>query len=276
MKGFEPTFTIMLVVMLFPLGCLSEEHPSKDDIKTRGPDGYLPLKVRLLVPVLTETFQRGKTNVAESGDHYIRRAKEQAVQWILKTIRKHQLPPDPNVLRRNIVLLQNAIGPNDVAVCRWEKDTRVLTVVQTGTVILVEVRPTSEAVGAETTKEDRALLARNTALRVLNGQVEVEERGPTTSKMTKRVITPEMLATSFDHADIQEYQGGIHGRCAGPPNDFDLDYNFWWRRISWWTDGRVVGLYTLKTERGPWVPSYDSALDATWFERPPSLRPHQD
>jgi hypothetical protein len=268
--------TIIAIVALLPVSCLSQEGSSKERIEPSRLRDHLPPKVSLLVPALTEAFQKGKTNVADSNDHYIRRAKEGAMQWILKIIRKDQLPPDPNVLRRSIVLLQNAIGPNDVAVCRWEKDARVLTVVQTRTVILIEVRPKSDAVRAETTREARALLARNTTLGVLNGQVDIEERGPTTLKVVKRVITPVMLATSFDHADIQEYQGGIHGRCAGPPNDFDLDYNYWWRRISWWTDGRIVGLYTLKVNRGAWVPSYDATLDATWFERPPSLRPHQD
>ncbi len=264
--------TIIAIVALLPIGCLSQERTSEDRIEPSRLQDRLPPKVSLLVPTLNEAFQKGKTNVADSDDRDIRRARELAVRWIFKTIRKDQLPADPNVLRRNMVLLQNAIGPNDVAVCRWEKDARVLTVVQTRTVILIEVRPKSEAVRAETTREARALLARNTTLSVLNGQVDIEERGPTTSKVVKRVITPEMLATSFDHADIQEYQGGVHGRCVGPLDDRDLDYNYWWRRISWWTDGRVVGLYTLKTERGPWVPSYDSALDATWFERPPSLQ----
>ena len=95
MKKLE---TIIAIVALLPVGCLSQEGSSKDRIEPSKLQNYLPPKVSLLVPALTEAFQKSKTNVADSNDRYIRRAKEDAVQWIFKTIRKDQLPPDPDVL----------------------------------------------------------------------------------------------------------------------------------------------------------------------------------
>jgi hypothetical protein len=270
MKVSGTIFTIMLVVMLFPLGCLSEERPSKNGSKTHGLDDYLPLTVRLLRGIMAAPLPEGKTHVANSDNRDIRRAKEEAVQWIFKTVRNDRLPADPNSLRRRIVLLQNAVGPNDVAVCQWERDAYLFTVAQTATVIVIQVVPAAEPTKSETARESRALLARSSALRVLNGQVDIEIREPTTSRVVKRTIMPELLGASFDRADIQEYAGGLHGKCAGPRGRRDSDYGFWWRRVGWWTDGTTVGLYTLKTEGGAWRAGYDSALDARWFEGQPS------
>ena len=51
-------------------------------------------------------------------------------------------------------------------------------------------------------------------------------------------------------------------------------WDFWWRRMGWWTDGRTLGLFTLKTEGVAWRADYDATgLDRGWFSPPAALLP---
>jgi hypothetical protein len=266
-----------IVAVLSIIGCLSPGGVSKEQVEAPRLDNYLPHRVGLLRAALADSFQNGKKNVADSDSRDIKRAKKEAIEWIAKTLRKDQLPEDSSFVRRNIVMLQNAIGPNDVAICRWERGGKTLTVVQTCTIIMIQVRPTSRATKPQGTKEAMQLLAKSTALGVFNEEASIEVREPTASRVVKKRIIPELTASSFDQANVQEYAGGIHGRCSEPAEGDGSNFNFWWRRVSWWTEDEVVVLYTLKTEGGAWRANYgDSALDAAWFEGSPSKRESGD
>lgn len=264
--------TALTIVVLFPVGCFSQESSSGKPIEVRKLKEYLPQRVNVLAESLDRVSLAGQKNVADANDRYVRRAKEEALRWVFKTVRKDWLPPDPNVLRSNLVMLKDAVGPNDLAIVRWQKGDNAIAVAQTKTIILIQVRPTSESIRAETAKGARKLLARNTTLSVLNREVDVRVVEPTKSRMEKRIITPDLSEASFEFADVQEYAEGIHGMCAGPRGDRDRDFGYWWRRVSWWTDGRAINIYALKTEGGAWRANYgETILDAKWFEEPEPL-----
>jgi hypothetical protein len=48
-------------------------------------------------------------------------------------------------------------------------------------------------------------------------------------------------------------------------------YDYWFRKICWWNDGRSIGFYFLKVEEGPRTPNYAAGFDRGFFR---SIGPH--
>jgi hypothetical protein len=233
-------------------------------------DKYLPSTVNNLRKALQDdSYLKGKTNVSDSNNINIKRAKELSFEWILKTIQKDKLPSDPNILRNKIVMLKNAFDQNDLTIFQWEKNDYLIKVAQTSTIILIQIQPTSSGYEPKTTKAARKLLARKTITDFLNSDVDIRIIEPTTSRIEHRTITPDIIDASIDKSDIQDYDDGIHSRCSRSDVRGDRYYNFWWRRVNWWTDGKIIDIYTLKVEGGAWAANYHaSSLDSRWFEAP--------
>jgi hypothetical protein len=147
---------------------------------------------------------------------------------------------------------------------------------QTKTVIAIRVAPIGdEHLKVEKTTESKKNLARKICSSILNDEVEIEIIKPTSSQIIKRNIKEKLLNVSFDLAQIQELTDGIHGLNKNfDPNDISdrSEFKYWWRRLNWCTDGKFVGIYTLKTEGGAWSARYNSKLDETWFEKPPERK----
>lgn len=46
-------------------------------------------------------------------------------------------------------------------------------------------------------------------------------------------------------------------------------WNYWFRNVNWWNDGKAVGFYFLKIEgSSAWVPSFIGEIDKNWFRVP--------
>jgi hypothetical protein len=255
--------TGFLFAGIFCSAVMSNEANKKNTIEK-----YIPSTVNLLRKALQDdTFLKSKTNVSNSTNGNITRAKERSFQWVLKTIRKENLPSDPNILRNNIVMLQNAFDQNDLTIFQWEKNNYLIKVAQTATVILIQFQPTSPGFESKTTKETRKLFARNAITDFLNSEVDIQVVETTGSRIEHRTIMKDLIDTSIDRADIQDYNDGIHGLRRGISDKrSDPDIRFWWRQVNWWTDGKIIDIYTLKTEGGAWAANYeDYQLDSTWF-----------
>jgi hypothetical protein len=229
----------------------------------------LPSDVNLLREFSERSSPTDKSNVSDAQSKWIRRARNGAAEWVLKTIDKDSLPPDVNNLKVGMVLTQNAFGPNDVACVQWQKNGYVLQVAQTATIMLVRMRPISPSSQPATSIETKRSLAANTAERLFRKEARIRDVETGTGKVIEKQIMPELLKRCFEDAHIQAYDNGVHGRRRAPTNPADLTFEYWWRCVNWWTDGNSVAFYTLKTEGGPWEASYNSGLDATWFEGPP-------
>ncbi len=229
---------------------------------------FLPSDVNLLREFSERSSTTDKSNVSDVQSEWIRRARNGAVDWIQKIIDKNFLPTDVNSLNVGMVLTQNAFGPNDVACVQWQKNGYVLQVAQTKTILLIRMRPISPASQPATSVEIKRSLARNTAERLFRKEAKIRDVEGGTGKVIEKKIIPELLKTCFEDANVRQYDSGLHGtcRCRAIP-DRELDY--WWRLIHWWVDGSSIAFYTLKTEGGPWGASFNSGLDATWFEGPP-------
>jgi hypothetical protein len=231
---------------------------------------FLPANVNLLREFSERSSATDKSNVSDVESRWIRWAKNGAVGWILKTIDRDFLPADVNSLNVGMVLTQNAFGPNDVACVQWQKNGYVLQVAQTKTIMLVQMRPISPASQPISTVETKRSLAANTAARLFRKEARIKIAEAGVPKVIEKQIMPELLKRCFEDAHVQPYDNGIHGRRRAPADPADLGFEYWWRWVNWWTDGSSVVFYTLKTEGGPWEASFNSGLDAAWFEGPPS------
>jgi len=230
---------------------------------------FLPPDVNLLREFSERSSATDKSNVSDVQSKWIRRAKNGAVEWIRKTIDKDFLPTDVNSLNVGMVLTQNAFGPNDVACVQWQKNGYVLQVAQTKTIMLVRMRPISPASQPAASTETKRSLAANTAARLFRKEAKIRDAEGGTGNLIEKQIMPELLKRCFEDASVRQYDNSLHGTCRRSAiTDRELDY--WWRLIHWRTDGSSVAFYTLKTEGGPWEASFNSGLDATWFEGPPS------
>ena len=91
---------------------------------------------------------------------------------------------------------------------------------------------------------------------------------PVDSEIVRKNIMPILLTSSVDKAHIYDSNDITYSTCKRlNVNDKEDKFNFhyWWRRVNWWTNGKSIGIYTLKTEGGAWHPNYESKLDEKWF-----------
>jgi hypothetical protein len=160
------------------------------------------------------------------------------------------LPEDPNYLREHVIMIRDEYGLVDALHIRWEKRDHVVEITQTMTVFAAKVTRANPG-KVHDTVEAKTKSARGLCAQLLNEFAEIEAVGPANSKVAKVRVMVKLLGASFDHAKVQSFKGGIHGWCRRPDakDKSDLaDSNHWWRRVNWWTDGKSVGFYTVKTE----------------------------
>lgn len=212
----------------------------------------------------------GSNRVHMNTNRRTAKAARSSIAWIKKILSKTWLPADANYLAENLILIRDEHGRVDVVRIGWEVKEQRIEVSQTKTIFAVKVVPL-KAPNVGDTVHARKSLAKVTCTELLNHYAEVEIVEPSTSRVAKVHVMPTVLEASFDRGKIEVFPDGVHGVCAGPEGgekDFE-DYNFWWRRISWWTNGESVGMYTLKTEGGAWAADYASEADKAWFDELP-------
>jgi hypothetical protein len=259
-------------LMLLPLAAFCEDRSAGKPPQAAQLRNCLPARVNLLRESLRQMSGMQKSSVTDPNNRWTRQAHEQTFDWVVKVMNRAWLPPDPNVLRERIIMVQNAFGPNDVTYLQWEASDHSIQVAQTKTIMLIRVRPLSADPAPRLTRETRMAMAREIIPHIIRDQVNFTVNESTGRKRTKRTITSQVLSASFDHAGIQDCADGVHAKFAPPQSgeEHAIDALWWWRYISWWTDGSEIGIYMFKTEGGPRVPSYTSLGDATWFEGLPS------
>ncbi|MHC4573168.1 MAG: hypothetical protein ACYS76_03415 [Planctomycetota bacterium] len=235
----------------------------------------LPGQVGLLFkwPDLTAIPSDKIVNGAEN--RHTAYARSTSVRWVKRIIADEWLPADANDLDRRLVMVRDEHGPIDVTHVEWQKKGYRFRSTQSRTVFTLTITPTTEAnaVGGETLPEKVASAAGLCASIIRNlPEVEIPQ-GRDMVNIAPQGTMPVLLAKSFSEGSAKQCNDGI----AGPPAKIDWQnhhdvrtHNHWWRRMGWWTDGRTLGLYTLKIGGGAWKVVYGAALDNTWFEGPPA------
>jgi hypothetical protein len=264
---------MILIVAL----CGASDKTHAMDSGTQGPNPdlavftALPNKVRPLFAWPSNDTISGGKRVLKCTNRHLLAAKGASLRWPQKVIRKQWLPTDANYLSNQLIMIRDEYGPIDATHIFWEKNGYRIEVAQTKTVFAAKLTPltSTDKVHTVTARKD---LAKRLCSQLLNEYADVRVVRPVNSELIRQNVMPRLLSASFERARIRSFSDGVHGQCKGPDFKDKEDYaqfNFWWRRVNWWTDGKTVGLYTLKTEGGQWAANYGSKLDHYWFEGSP-------
>lgn len=196
------------------------------------------------------------------------RAYRTSIGWIQKVLSKDRLPTDPNYLKNNLIMIEDEYGLIDATHVRWENNNCKIEITQTKTVFSAKLTPLGAVTIADTSAAKKQLV-RSKLLELLSEYVDIEKRGPVDSEIVRKNIMPILLKSSVDEANIYDSNNVTYSRCKKPnaeDKEDSLNFRYWWRRVNWWTNGKSIGIYTLKTEGGAWKAGYGSKLDENWFD----------
>ncbi len=75
---------------------------------------------------------------------------------------------------------------------------------------------------------------------------------------------------TMHEAGVKPPQNDVEALRERDPNNPNWDktassYNYWFRMVNWWNDGKSIGFYFLKVEEGSWLPSFYANFDKNFF-----------
>ncbi len=253
----------VLIIICFAPFIPSNEAAKKPDANSLG--NKLPGQVGFLFKWPSDDVISSDKRLVGNETKHVKWARRYSIQWIGKIIKKQWLPEDPNYIRQNLIMIKDANGLIDAVYLKWQKNNHYIQVGQSKTVITIKIVPVKKQ-APRTTKEDRKQHARNLCLNIVNRFVDIRVTKPISSNIITKDIRSILLNASFDHAKITQLSDATHGQREKPMDEDDFRYfNYWWRRVSWWSNDNVTGFYTLKTEGGAWEADYGRKLDNSWF-----------
>ncbi len=212
--------------------------------------------------------------VSGSTSKHVARARASSIRWIERIIATAWLP-DEGVLKDGLVMIQDEFGPTDTTRVLWQKNGYSVRVSQTKTVIVVTLAPVKDSrMGGtiQTTKDAVGDLFKKVLRN--HSRVEITENNETVNIAPEGGTLPVILSKSVEQGRVRKCYDGIDGRPArrGDDREDRLRFSHWWRRLGWWTDGRIVGFHTIKTQGGESSDRYEFDRDKTWFEGGPKWR----
>jgi hypothetical protein len=196
---------------------------------------------------------------------YIAARGGEAIAWIEKVIAKEWRPASREDLVSRLVLVRDGIGDADVAYVEWQAQGYQVKVIQTNTIMAISLRPPDA--DPKTPLEQQRIRMKALVQGVL------QDHPVLTGVSAERNIVPRGTAAVVREKLIEggQSQSCEDGLIEEPskvdfanPDDREM-VGYWFRRLSCWTDGRTIGLYTLKGEGGAWVPTYSNEMDGDWF-----------
>lgn len=232
----------------------------------------LPGQVAMLASWPNEE-QQTLTVVKPNASEWTIRASRNSLEWINTIVASQALPDNTtDALGSRLVLLKRGHDGLDTSHVEWERHGYLFRASQTKTIFYLSVTPLQGTI-ADGNGATMSTASRDLASKVVKDALEFKqplqdgERG-STSDSTKAIL----LHACFEKAKIEQIDGGLVAFPAAiePSNRLDRRrFNYWWRRMGWWTDGQTLGLFTLKTDGGAWRAGYDAQLDAHWLSPPP-------
>ncbi len=228
--------------------------------------GNMPKKVAEIFKWPTEDIINKNRVLANKNNGAIG-AHRKSVQWIQKIVSKDWLPVAPNYLKNNLILVKDEYGLIDATHVQWEKKGYVIEVTQTQTVFVTKLVPLGTVAVAKTSAAKKQMVG-SKLLDLLADEVDFRVRKPKGPRKEKKEIKSILIKSCLDEAQIYDANDITYGRCKIP--DFKdkediIRFAHWWGRVNWWTDGKVIGVYTLKIENGAWKASYVPGVDYSWF-----------
>mgnify|MGYP001600582603 CR=1 FL=1 len=211
--------------------------------------------------------------------------KEQCSEWLHKVVGTSWLPPQVV----EFIFIRDEFDDHDTARIAWEGNGYVIQVSQTASVFVMKFTPLEKGnTGAdfqEKMKNARLLCARVFAEKGFRWGPGVAAKVPIkglSEKIASYSFRPELVRYLKDdeavcgrpqtmkEAGVEPPQNDVEALRQRDPNNPNWDktassYNYWFRMVNWWNDGKSIGFYFLKVEEGSWVPSYHANFDKNFF-----------
>lgn len=234
--------------------------------------------INLFEPLAKNTIEEDAPEVAF--------AAQMSSRWINKVI-DSSWTPGTNAQNRYFL---DAFDGVDVVEVSWKVDGRTLRVGQTSSLFAFEIELLSGPLGADD-HEGRIMQAKGVCTNIFNsvGTRWTSQGDPVEIKDFSAMICSNLFDDGIVYSEKVLSDGYLLGRGkyafeAGShkvqKNDdirdvlddantkwfrSDQAWQYWFRNILWWTDGRRVGFYFLKDEGGPTFGTWSKSRDQNWF-----------
>lgn len=228
----------------------------------------LPAPVAKLINA-PSAAQREANEIEPNSSNSIRRAKRDSIAWIETILAPEWLPGNPKeVLDVDTYLLGKGYSGVDTSHVEWERNGYRVRVSQTNVAFYINMTPMNANI-AEGGATEWKLAAQNLASKlfrdVLDERTDIDE-----VRIALDGTRSILIRSAFQKAKVQQFDDGLLAEPEPSSVSDELDsirFDFWWRRVGWWTNGRTIGFFTLKSvAAGPWIPRYEGRLDEIWFE----------
>ncbi len=181
----------------------------------------------------------------------------------------------------------------DTARVRYDHDGYHVEISQTRTVFAIKITPIDGG-GTGRDKESRFEYAKQLCAKIFssNGKMDAYDK-----KSGMGIPTPipdfkaKIVSFTFNSARTKELaldkavvgnprtmaDDGIDGSRTLERGEYNIDnmlntwnaWQYWFRQIHWWNDGKAVGFYFIKISGpGGWIPSFEAKIDQDWFHPP--------
>ena len=223
----------------------------------------LPERVALLASWPTAKQQVGKV-VQTDASYDTRDARRNSISWIQEIIDPRWLPDNPEKsLGAKLTLLEKAYDRLDTSHVQWEKNGHHLRVSQTSAIFYLSVTSAHGKI-AEGDAIAKRVAIRTLVSKLVKNVAEIYGSGNEGPGRTGSVL----MECSFDRGKVLQFADGMVSLPARIDFENKLDrqrWNCWWRKTFWWTNGDTLGLCTVKSSGGAWVPTYNGKTDEEWF-----------
>ncbi len=231
-------------------------------------------------------FEPLAENTTEADAPEVAFAKQMSYRWISKVI-DSSWRPNAKAQTRYLVDAFNGI---DVVVVSWEVDGRTLRVGQTSSLFAFEIEQPSDNTGTGD-HEGRIMQAKEVCTNVFNsvGKRWTSQGDPVEIVGLSAMICSNLFDDGIVYTEKVLSDGYLLGRGKYAAEAHTLEmtryddirnvlddannkwlrsdhaWQYWFRNIFWWTDGRRVGFYFLKDEGGPTFGTWSITRDRNWF-----------
>ncbi len=221
-------------------------------------------------------------------------AANHSVYWLEKVVNATMRPVTNKTFRQSLILLKGGTETPDVVRVQWTKDGYVFQASQSLAVMTIRVVPPPGTDLGQTVEAKRRYAA-SLARRIF---ADTDTRaGPNATRVAVKGLAKKIVAYSFRPAKSRELKDAVVGAAVTkedegvtPPHsgaEIDAEnragnrhwdrssssWSYWWRHVSWWNDGKSVGVVILKHEAGSIrLDYYVSPALNRWFS-PRKARP---
>ncbi len=210
--------------------------------------------------------------------------KKQCQEWLNKVIAKQWLP-DKNP---ELIFIRDEFEGRDVVRATWEINDYRVDISQTASIFAIKVSPLGGRItGAE--REEKIENAKHLCLEIFNKtgyRWSADGEKVPLKRLDKKIASysfrPELVKYMPEDRAVWGRPQTVHEAGVSPPKedaeihrqmdpnnpDWDnssMSYNYWFRMVNWWNDGKSIGFYFLKVEEGSWLPSYYANFDKNFF-----------